>query len=243
MTTIVKPRSIWVLRNASLVVIVVCLVVSFLAVAQAGTLTADANPSIVTQGTASFSFVSGFGATFDLYADVDYAVYSPGSFNTSFPGEDPSVGSDYVYAYQIFNTHFQNTGFGPSPPTGSLHTYTVGVQIDEPVFNIGAIADPTDGAGQAPDSSSFSTGPGLGNTSSRWFYTTNNLDPGSPPPKSQILIYTSQLAPNVDTSTLQVQFGAATELVPSPEVPEPSALTLLAIGAALLFGTWRAAEN
>ena len=35
---------------------------------------------------------------------IDYAVYAPGQFDLSFPGEDPSHGTQYVYRYQLYDS-------------------------------------------------------------------------------------------------------------------------------------------
>ena len=57
------------------------------------------------RGTVPFDNVVSFGhTTFSLSSDVDYAVYAPGKFDLSFgSAADPSNGSQYVYAYQLFD--------------------------------------------------------------------------------------------------------------------------------------------
>src|SRR4051812_44653540 len=75
-------------------------------------------------GTALFNAAQ-LGLTFS--ASVDYAVYAPGQFNLTFPGQDPSAGSQFVYAYQL-----SNVGLATQRPIQSL---SVGIGSGQPHSN------------------------------------------------------------------------------------------------------------
>src|SRR5262245_48184350 len=83
----------------------VAVVVLTATTALAGPLFAD--PAALPGWTGSSGFVGANGG-FKLNANVEFAVYAPGAFGTSaalgFPGgADPSGGTQFVYAYEIFN--------------------------------------------------------------------------------------------------------------------------------------------
>lgn len=67
-------------------------------VAWAGPLAEDPKAMEAYRGTAHFN------AANILKVDLDYAVYPPGEYpNDGLAGTDPSHGTEYVYAYQVFN--------------------------------------------------------------------------------------------------------------------------------------------
>ena len=189
--------------------------------AVAGMLAIDSNAMPSWQGTETFSSTPPTPLPMlDFFAEVDYAVFAPGTFELSFPGMDPSGGTDFVYAYQIFNT-------GPLA-NDSLRQLSVGFDGDESVRNVTSV-----GSGVSPSSAAFQgTSPSF--TSVAWSFSGNTIPPGDPDPQSNILIYTSLNGPQLDGSTVLANFSAGSGELPSP-VPEPGAIVLLVVGAAVLL--------
>ena len=204
------PRTLFLLPCAAAIVLAVS------GTALAGTLASDGNAT--AQGTEVFSAtVPGFPELGSLEAVVEYAVYSPGDFDTSFPGGDPSGGSDYVYAYQMFNT-------GPN----ELDQLTVGLDAGDDATFIGVIDDTVGDVGVNPNPSGVTFQGTVPNfTSAKWTY---NPDPGVPNGgKSRILFFTSPNSPELDSATVLAGSIADTQQLPSP-VPEPTTLALAMLG-------------
>src|SRR5690242_896979 len=165
--------------------------------AQAGILTTDPNAIPGWQG--STPFTTSLGGT-SLVTTIDYAVYAPGQIDTSaalgFPGHipfDPSLGTNYVYAYEIFNT-----GGNAKALTLSVGLdYLAGAVPTSPV-SIGNDAL-TPAGGVAPGSSAFS--PTIGPVQSAiWSYSSlGGLAVGT---HSDILIFSSPFGPKMYQSTL-----------------------------------------
>ena len=225
----------WSLLRAGAICVLAGLSLVMLAVpnsATAGPLAVDGNAIAGFAGSQNFN-ANIFPLSF--LAIVDFAVYAPGDFNTSFPGQDPSAGTDYVYAYQVFNTG----SISPPPGTfvGSIGLFTVGFSgLDELPANPGSF-----GAGQAPNSETFSEAvPPF--SSARYSY----VDPGpanflAPGANSNFLIYTSPFPPEFDSGSLQDNFALVdVQLLPSP-IPEPGTILLFAIGALsiMIRARWR----
>jgi len=168
-------------------------------VAQAGLLSANSGAAIPAFTGTQF-FDDNFSG-FTVSANVDYAVFAPGTF----PFADPSGGTDYVYAYQIENL---DTDIGQ---------FTVGLDGDETLGTIGSIAD---GGSANPNSSLYV---GAGPTSAAWDFS--GFASGQ---TSDVLFFTSAQAPELDSSTVSAQWANSHDL-PSP-VPEPATLSLLALG-------------
>jgi len=167
--------------------------------------------------------MSGWHGTSTVTADigsftvnVQYAIYSPGQFNLSFSGEDPSGGAQYVYAYQLSNGETS---------AASIREFTVGLDGNESPANIGYIEDPNPPPGNATNSAYFA---GSIPTSAVWAYVDNKVSPGL---KSKILIFTSPYGPEWDSATLLGTKGSVGQApgdgLPSP-VPEPVAVLGLA---------------
>jgi hypothetical protein len=194
-------------------------------------LAASANAGLLATDSAA---MSGWHNTRNFYgtlmtwvtdADVDYAVYAPGTFDAAmaaaFPGlytygagirdeldlVDPSY---YVYAYQIFTLTGSN----------NVTQMTVGLDADEV---LGAI-DSLDGTGGVtPTGAAYY---GVPPTSSRWDF--GGIAAGD---SSDIVFFASSGAPEWDSAVVK-GFASVVEDLPSPDnTPEPATIALLAVGA------------
>lgn len=163
--------------------------------------------SLLFDGDSSALLPSPPNPLFSVSANVDFAVFAPGTF----PFADPSAGTEYVYAYQIANRD------------SAISKFTVGLDGDEPLGSIGFI---TDLGLIDPTASAFV---GAGPTSAAWDFTA----PGTLAfdDSSAILIFTSAAAPELDSATVQAAW-ANTQQLPSP-LPEPASLGLVALGLGL----------
>lgn len=154
---------------------------------------------------------------FTVSSNVDFAVFAPGAFGVAFPGQDPSGGTDYIYAYQIENVSLL---VAATPVT----QFTVGLDGDEPLGAIGSVGglgltDPTNAAYV-----------GAGPTSAAWDFTSpGTLGVGS---SSAVLFFTSAKAPELDSATVAAAWSNSHDL-PSP-LPEPATVGLLALGLGLV---------
>jgi hypothetical protein len=194
--------------------------------ATAGPLPTDPNAMMFWQGSQSF-VGSANGHTLD--AKVEYAVYVPGAFGTSaalgFPAAfDPSGGTQFVYAYEIFNNLVS---------TAIVKALSVGLEI-------GAIPNGSMNIGHAPvipgltpDFSQFIPGTDP-EQSAKWTWATTTFPANN---NSDILLFTSPLGPEFFSSSMTGGNATlASALLPSP-VPEPATFVLAAtaLGSLLLL--------
>jgi len=177
-------------------------------------LVSDPNAIPTWRGTRAFSASSG-GAS--LQVDIEYAVYAPGAYGAS--GTDPSGGSDYVYAYQVFNDQG-----GTSP----LSSTTVGLVPGSGATNIGSDSTSGTPGGTAPATSAFSGSPP---SSAGYYFWANTIDP--PAEFSEVLLFTSPNGPRWVSAAVVDSGLADSQPLPSP-IPEPVTLALLAAGAGLI---------
>ena len=160
---------------------------------------------------------------------VEFCVYEPGQFQLSFPGEDPSGGSQWVYAYQVFN----NISPHPAESIGQNPDYvsrlSVGLDADEAAQGCYYVP----GTGIVPDGTDVidatSTQAGWDFTQGQMAYATG---PDPPPAISAVLFFTSPCGPELDRTTAS---GAYPGLgwVASPLIPEPGTLAILLAGLGL----------
>ena len=199
------------------------ILVAFSGAAQATTLATTTEALSGFQGSQSYQATVALNT---LDAEVEYAVFAPGNFQ-SFLDEngiltaDPAPG-EYTYAYQIVDV---------PAGTSSVTNLSVAMQGDEAAGSSGVtfIGRAVDYGTYAlsPDVDPGATGGGPGvSTSAVWAFL-----PGIPPGQiSGILHYSSTQQPEFGFSTMAA--GIATEAIanslPNP-VPEPSTLLLASV--------------
>ncbi|MGH7179487.1 MAG: hypothetical protein ACREJC_19075 [Tepidisphaeraceae bacterium] len=194
--------------------------------ASAGILASDGNAIAGFHGSKPFAAAVG---PLSFNASVDYAVYSPGTFTTTFgAGSDPSAGAQYVYAYQMTNT---GTTAQRAPDF-----LTVGFNGDQQPANIEALPNIFGDYGVDPINPSTFIPAAPPYTSANWNY--NNATPLLPSGiSSEILLYTSPNPPGFYNSS--VKAGALVNTLPgalglpSP-IPEPTGAALAVLSGALL---------
>lgn len=198
-------------------IVVVALLVS---PASGGPLSTD--PNAMLSGSQDFQGLFTF-----IKADVEYAVYAPGMFGTSAAlgnpaADDPSGGTEYVYAYEVFNRATS------SVPLNSL---SIGL---EPFAVSGDPGDVTHTpntpeAGLEPDIAEWIPNVGDPKANVKWGWTATLIDAGI---HSDILLFVSPHAPDFFNSSILGGIDAASAQLPSPTLaPEPSTLILAAMAA------------
>jgi hypothetical protein len=165
----------------------------------AGPLASDPNGMPGFTGSAAFS--SG-----DLAATLDYAVFAPGDFT----GNSPFKGTEYIYAYQVFDTG--NT---------SVTSFSVGLLTDHGAHDI--TADPayamTGGVAPAP-------GAYLLSNSAIAYFTNPALAAGTG--YSQVVLFASPNGPTYASASVGAPGISDQNMAPTP-TPEPASLALLSI--------------
>lgn len=196
-------RSAFSIRIAALTFLMVCG-----SSALAGPLGVDPDGIPAFTGTTVFHATDGVE---HLFADVDYAVFAPGDFS----GADPSGGTDYVYAYQAYNTGGMDDV--------SLSAVTVGLAPgavaadagDDPAYPMVGGVSPNLAAVLA-DSVGF-------------FFDDPRVFPGE---FSTVVLFTSPDAPMMGVGSVIDGGLSDQQTLPTP-VPEPGTLLLLiGLGAA-----------
>jgi hypothetical protein len=209
--------------------VLTALIVSFSVSADAGLLPADTvNAMPGWFGTEIIQFDESNGKNVD--GSVDYAVYAPGQFNLSFPNQDPSNGTQYVYRYQLHNN--------PTPDsTDFIRKLTVGlVGITDSTGWHCTYIEPGSiypSGGAAPTLQVQLTGTPY--TSAVWAFKASA--PVNTDSYSKMLIFTSPYSPTHQLAT--VLSSSSTDkwegLLPSP-VPEPATLIgMLSFGVLFLI--------
>jgi len=208
--------------------------------AEAGILAVDDDAIAEYQGTKEFD---GSLMTFRVHANVDYAVYAPGTFDGAMAEAFPSLyhygGGGirneldliddlyYVYAYQIFPLSL------PPPASNNVTQMTVGLDADETLGHIGFLV----GTGDVSPTSDFFYG--TPPTSARWDFSGI-----APDMSSQILFFASSGQPEWDSGIVKGVASASLPL-PSPDdqppLPEPGTLAMLAVGCLALIRRGRRA--
>jgi hypothetical protein len=202
----------------------------FLAPAMGGLIAGDTNAmGGQWQGTLQMTGVATnpiTHATVNLYVDVEYAVYSPGQFSESFSGLDPSNGTEYVYAYQLFNIS--------SSTDGGLISFTVGMDGNE--WSTGDVITEIGGSYATGNTSAPNFVGETTPTSAKWSYSTSKrIKSGY---SSLILIFTSKYGPEMDFANILGYSGATDSsnsyVLPSP-TPEPATAVSLLVALGLFF--------
>jgi hypothetical protein len=183
--------------------------------ARASFLDGDVNAIPGFTGTEVFTATgTGSFAGLVIHADVDYAVFAPGSFpGSGLTGSDPSGGLQYVYAYLINNLATSND---------DISTLNVGLNSGS-----GAINDTVNSSlgGSSPLLEQIQT--------NSFFDVWAGITPGS---SSDIVLFTSPDAPTFITASISNGGLSNQESLPSPAVPEPASLGLLALGSVMALG-------
>ncbi|HTM56449.1 MAG TPA: hypothetical protein VL175_20625 [Pirellulales bacterium] len=182
--------------------------------ALAGPLPTDPNALSLWQGSKVITSTK-------ITATVEYAVYAPGQFSASAAlnnPSDPSLGSDYVYAYEII------------AGTQAVKDLTIGITAGGVPAASTNIGDTAITGGISPTSSVFilQTSPPPTKVSNAKF--TNIGTTLWQNNHSDILYFTSPFAPQLFISSISGGSTAiATNQLPSP-IPEPSTAILAATG-------------
>ncbi|MGB3086833.1 MAG: PEP-CTERM sorting domain-containing protein [Phycisphaerae bacterium] len=182
-------------------------------------LATDPNAILAWRGTQQFNaYDAGLDAT--LQVDVEYAVYAPSQYEKS--GTDPSSGTEYVYAYQVFNDLAGNV---------PVSSFSVGLDAGADPDDIGSDAGSGTAGGTAPSAGAFSGSPP---TSAVWYFFNDTIDPPLTNEYSEVLVFTSPNGPKWAPATVMDSGLSDTQNLPSP-VPEPATLALMGLGGVLTF--------
>jgi hypothetical protein len=202
--------------------ITIFLVCAFVFAASAET-TLSGDPAAITGDPAAITDFTGMASfditvsTVNLKADIEYAVYAPGTYS----GKDLTGGSKYIYAYQIFNNPRANV---------AIDFFSVGISNGVTIDNI--YTDNTygylPGSGIDPSLSTIFA------QSAGFVFAAQSLDKRD---WSNVLIFTSTYSPTMGFGTLSgggVCGMAALPTLSTSPIPEPATIALL-LPAILIF--------
>jgi hypothetical protein len=167
-----------------------------------------------------------------ITATVEYSVYAPGQFSSSLAlgnPADPSLGADYVYAYEVFSSSVPFKDLTIATVSGSIPLAYAGTNHVDNVF--------APNGGTAPTAEIFNVAISPSRIiNAKWTFSTA-IDAGTG--FSNILFFTSPYSPQFNTASIS---GGGTNLasstLPSP-IPEPATVTLAAVAAACLLAARR----
>jgi hypothetical protein len=165
-------------------------------------------------GTTAFNVTA---STVSLKGNIDYAVYAPGTY----PGSDLTGDSEYIYAYQIFNSPHANA---------AIDFFSVGILNGATIDHI--YTDNT--YGYSPGSG---IDPSLSNIfaqSTGFIFAAQSLYPRD---WSNVLIFTSAYSPTMGFGTISGGGACGMAAMPTPStspIPEPATIALL-LPAILIF--------
>lgn len=196
-------KSLSLLVGAGLAVVILIGPIS--TTTHAGPLAEDPN------GMPGFTGFVSFDADGQLLVDLDFAVFEPGNYPDDLVGgDDPSDGTEYVYAYQAFNE-------SASEP---LTTVSVGLLDFSEAAN--AMGDPLhDLTGGVNPLSSL-----VQETSVLTLFIPQILADDF----SSVFLFTSPFGPTYMPASVLNGGLSDQQMAPSP-IPEPATLGLLALGA------------
>ena len=158
-------------------------------------------------GTAAFDSGAGLNGT------IDYCVYQPNMYPAG--GDYTPTPNEFVYAYQVYVT-------GSVPAV----LFSVGMLDSNEANNLSDDLNNGQLGGDDPDLV-YWTGSDPNLLAANWEWTTAGLTT-----YSDVLVYSSINAPLWYLGSIQDGGQGASALVPSPSdvIPEPAALSLLALG-------------
>lgn len=168
------------------------------------------DPAAMISGSQVFEATDGAKI---LRVEVQYAVYYIGDY----PGKDPSNGTEYVYAYQIFNDiDTQST---------SVSSFTVGISAESECRSavIGYDRDYMDPGDEGVTPTLFA----ITEDSAVWTFLYDTVS--APDEYSKVLFFASPCPPGEGTAS--VQDGGLSDFEPIPVpmiIPEP--ITILWLG-------------
>ena len=144
----------------------------------------------------------------ELKADVEYAVYAPGTYS----GNDLTSGNEYIYAYQIFNSLKSD------------------VAVD--FFSVGIISPATVSTIYTDDTYGYNPGTGVEPLLSKIFaqsagfvFAGQNLNPRQ---WSSVLIFSSVHSPTIGFGTVSGGGLCGMGSLPTPAIlPEPATIVMI----------------
>jgi len=161
-----------------------------------------------------------------LAVNIEFCVYQPGQFALSYPGQDPSGGAHWVYAYQVFNNIDPHPAESLPYDPDYVSRISIGLDADENAQGCYAMA----GTGIMPDAPDV-----LAPTSTQagWDFTQMQMawspGPDPAPAISAVLYFTSPYGPELDSTTVSGWQPGAGQL-PSPLLPEPTTAAVILVG-------------